>query len=243
MTDKRIQQRVKANLIGRFKAAEGAGDYCETTIVNVSPEGLGFYSEKKLQDGQAFNLEVQLDQEKWIKLSGVVAWSNQKSASDPYRVGFKIVATGSEDERNLLDFYFEKVAEEKKFKGKILVIDDEKDLVTLLSFHLSQAGYEVVVAFDGEEGYQAYQDQTPDLIILDLKMPRLNGFEVCRKIRREKKDTQIPIIMLTALQDDADRLIGKVVGAQRYMTKPFQVEDLLKEVEWLMPTDFFMDPE
>ncbi len=66
-------------------------------------------------------------------------------------------------------------------------------------------------------------------------MPKLNGFEVCRKIRRESKDESIPIIMLTALQDDADRLIGKVVGAQKYMTKPFKIEELLKEIEWLIP--------
>ena len=123
------------------------------------------------------------------------------------------------------------------------MIDDEKDLVALLSFHLTQAGYEVVMAFDGEEGYQKYEQELPDLIILDLKMPKLNGFVVCRRIRREKKDLQVPILMLTVLQDDADRLIGKVVGAQRYMTKPFKIEELLQEVEWLMPTYLFTGGE
>jgi len=243
MVDKRAHPRVGLSLSGRFKMKEIIGDFFETTVINLSQEGLCFYSGVRVDNGQHIELEVQLEEEKRIKVSGVAIWSEKKNESGFYRVGVKLIKTGAEDESLLLDFYQKKNAGAKKRKKKILVIDDEKDLVSLLSFHLSQAGYEVVMAFDGEDGYQKYQSETPDLIILDLKMPKLNGFEVCRKIRREKKDTQIPILMLTALQDDADRLIGKVVGAQRYMTKPFKIEELLTEVEWLMPADIFMGGE
>jgi|GEM_PF-641061 len=243
MIDKRKHQRVDMSLSGRYKMAAVAGDLFETTVINLSPEGLCFYSGVKIENGQRIELDIQIDQERHVRLAGLVAWSDKKNESGFYCVGTKLIKTGHDDEKIFIDFYEEKKAKNAKKKKRILVVDDEKDLVSLLSFHLTQAGYEVVMAFDGEEGYQKYHNQAPDLIILDLKMPKLNGFEVCRKIRREDKDTQIPILMLTALQDDADRLIGKVVGAQRYMTKPFKIEDLLKEVEWLMPVDFFMGGE
>ena len=120
-------------------------------------------------------------------------------------------------------------------KKLILVIDDEKDLVMLLKNELENVGYEVVFALDGEDGYEKYLEKKPDLIILDLKMPKLNGFAVCKKIRRENNDSTTPILMLTAVQEDADRLIGKVVGVERYMTKPFAIEKLISEIEWRMP--------
>lgn len=243
MNEKRIYERFEGSFSGRFKITEMEGDFFETTVVNFGPEGVCFYSGLRIENGQQIDLEVQLSPERHLKVSGVAAWSGKKNDSGFYCVGLKLMKTGNENEGILLDFYLEKKGESKKPKKKILVVDDEQDLATLLSFHLTQAGYEVAMAFDGEEGFRKYEEQPPDLIILDLKMPKLNGFEVCRKIRREKKDTQIPILMLTALQDDADRLIGKVVGAQRYMTKPFKIEDLLKEVEWLMPTDLFMGGE
>jgi len=120
-------------------------------------------------------------------------------------------------------------------KKRILIIDDEKDLVMLLKGELEGVGYEIDFALDGESGYEKYLEQKPNLIILDLKMPKLNGFAVCKKIRRENGDSTTPILMLTAVQEDADRLIGKVVGVERYITKPFSIEKLLNEIEWLMP--------
>ncbi|MDP8266217.1 MAG: response regulator [Candidatus Aceula meridiana] len=123
----------------------------------------------------------------------------------------------------------------ESLKKKILIIDDEEDLVVLLKGELESAGYEIDFAFDGESGYEKYLKGKPSLIILDLKMPKLNGFAVCKKIRRENNDLETPILMLTAVQEDADRLIGKVVGAERYITKPFSIEKLLNEIEWLVP--------
>ncbi len=237
MSEKRNYQRIEGSLAGQYKISSVSGDFYETTAVNLSPEGVCFYSNVKIEQDQDIDLRIQLTQEKSVQIKGHVAWSDKKDESGFYRVGLTMTKAGTEDESILFAFYHERVASEQRPKKKVLVVDDEKDLAQLLSFHLVKAGYDVLIANDGEEGYQRYEQERPDLIVLDLKMPKLNGFEVCRKIRREKKDTQIPIIMLTALQDDADRLIGKVVGAQRYMTKPFKMEDLLQEVEWLMPND------
>jgi len=243
MSEKRNFERIEGSLSGQFKIATLSGDFYETTAVNFSPEGICFYSNVKIEQEQEVNLIIQVAEERRVEIVGRVAWSDKKDGSGFYRVGLKLLETSAEDEAFFVAFYNDRMAHQQKPKKKVLVVDDEVDLAHLLSIHLSMAGYNVVTANDGEEGYFKYEQERPDLIILDLKMPKLNGFEVCRKIRREKKDTQIPIIMLTALQDDADRLIGKVVGAQRYMTKPFKMDDLLQEVEWLMPTDVFLPEE
>ena len=122
-------------------------------------------------------------------------------------------------------------------KIKVLIVDDEKIVRDFLKRLLAFLGVEVSDVDSGAAAIELVRQKKFDLFFIDVRMPGLNGFEVCRKIRREKKDIQTPIVMLTALQDDADRLIGKVVGAQRYLTKPFKMDELLKEVEWLMPSD------
>ncbi|MDD3375192.1 MAG: response regulator [Candidatus Omnitrophica bacterium] len=235
MTEKRAYKRVDVNFPGRFKFSDNSEESFEITTINLSAEGICFRSELKIEKGQEIDLFIQVKEGQEILLRAAAAWALKLDDFDLYRVGVKIVKTDSEDEKKFFEFFYQQMTALSDRKKKILIVDDEKDLVTLLKVHFKKAGYEVIEAFDGEQGYQKYLTEAPDLILLDLKMPKLNGFEVCRKIRRESKDESIPIIMLTALQDDADRLIGKVVGAQKYMTKPFKVEELLREVEWLIP--------
>ena len=235
MTEKRLYKRVDINFPGRFKFSDNSEESFEITTANLSAEGICFRSESKIEEGQEIDLFIQIKENEEVFLKATVAWALKFDDFNLYRIGVKINKTDSEDEKKFFKFFDEQVAVFSDRKKKILIVDDEKDLVILLKAHFKKAGYEVVEAFDGEQGYQKYLTEAPDLILLDLKMPKLNGFEVCRKIRRESKDESIPIIMLTALQDDADRLIGKVVGAQKYMTKPFKVEELLREVEWLIP--------
>ena len=117
-------------------------------------------------------------------------------------------------------------------KNKILIIDDEKHLAALIKLNLEHTGkYEVSVAHDGEEGLKKVTQEAPHLIILDLILPKLTGEEVCKKIRRDEKTEKIPIIMVTAKASTADVIIGKVIGANHYITKPFQMNDLLKSIE------------
>jgi len=235
MTEKRAYKRVDVNFPGRFKIFDISDELFETTTINLSAEGICFRSGLKIEKGKKIDLFVQVKDGKEVLLRTEVAWALKLDDFDLYRVGVKIIKTDSEDEKKFFKFFCEQTIVLSDRKKKILIVDDEKDLVSLLQAHFKRAGYETVTAFDGEEGYQKYLTEAPDLIVLDLKMPKLNGFEVCRKIRRESKDESIPIIMLTALQDDADRLIGKVVGAQKYMTKPFKIEEVLREIEWLIP--------
>jgi len=115
---------------------------------------------------------------------------------------------------------------------KILIVEDEHDIVTLLSFSLKKAGFEIITTRDGEKGLAAARDRKPDLIILDLNLPKLPGEEVCKAIREDLDESfaSTPIIMVTAKAGDVDRIIGKSIGANRYITKPFEMECLLKEI-------------
>ncbi|MBQ3022248.1 MAG: response regulator transcription factor [Clostridia bacterium] len=110
----------------------------------------------------------------------------------------------------------------------ILVIEDEAPIVEILKFNLTKSGYRVLAAFDGEEGYRLALSEKPDLILLDVMLPKMDGFEVCKKIR-EKHST--PIIMLTARDEEVDKVLGLELGADDYCTKPFSVRELMARVK------------
>jgi DNA-binding response OmpR family regulator len=110
---------------------------------------------------------------------------------------------------------------------KLLVVDDEPTLVATLKFNLEREGYEVLTAADGGEALKLAREHRPDLIILDLMLQRMHGFEVCRVLRKESR---VPIIMLTARTDEVDRIIGLEIGADDYVTKPLSVKELIARV-------------
>src|SRR5579884_2482586 len=109
----------------------------------------------------------------------------------------------------------------------ILVVDDEPVLVDTIAYNLEQAGYQVITAADGASALEAAQRTTPDLIILDIMLPEMDGLEVCRQLRREKNTATTPIMMLTAKGDEIDKVVGLEVGADDYVTKPFGRRELL----------------
>jgi len=111
---------------------------------------------------------------------------------------------------------------------KILVVDDEKNIVDIIKFNLKKEGYEVVTAANGEEAIAKTYEENPDLILLDIMMPKVDGYEACKKIR-EKYDT--PIIMLTARAEEVDKVLGLELGADDYVTKPFGVRELMARVK------------
>lgn len=111
--------------------------------------------------------------------------------------------------------------------SRILVVDDEPTLVATLRFNLEKEGYEVLSAADGEDAIALARQSTPDLVILDLMLRGLHGFEVCRVLRRE---TATPIIMLTARTDEVDKVVGLELGADDYVTKPFSMKELIARV-------------
>jgi len=114
---------------------------------------------------------------------------------------------------------------------KILVVDDEKLLVKGLKYNLEQEGYQVVTAFDGEEAVRLAHDDSVDLILLDLMLPKIDGLTACRNIR---EFSNIPIIMLTARNDDIDKILGLEYGADDYITKPFKVREVISRIKAIL---------
>lgn len=118
--------------------------------------------------------------------------------------------------------------------GKILIIDDEQHIIELLRYNLETNGYEVIEAKDGLEGIEKAKKELPDLILLDLMLPVIDGIEVCRKLRVSDETKSIPIIMLTAKSDEMDKIIGLEIGADDYVTKPFSVRELIARIKAVM---------
>ena len=119
-------------------------------------------------------------------------------------------------------------------KKRILVVDDEFELVEMIKLRLEANNYEVISAFDGQEGYDKACKSKPDLIILDLMLPKMDGYKVCRMLKFDDKYKNIPIIIFTARAQDSDRKLGLEVGADEYMVKPFEPEVLLETIARLI---------
>lgn len=111
---------------------------------------------------------------------------------------------------------------------RILVVDDEINIVEIISYNLEKEGYTVLKAYDGEEGLKMAKEENPNLVLLDIMMPKMDGFQVCREIRTF---SQVPIIMLTARAEEVDKVLGLEFGADDYVTKPFGVRELMARVK------------
>ena len=112
---------------------------------------------------------------------------------------------------------------------KVLIVDDEKAIVEILQYNLEKNEFETLVAFDGKQALELAQTQDPDLILLDIMMPEMDGFEVCKALR--DGGSNVPIIMLTAREDETDKVFGLEIGADDYITKPFSIRELMARVK------------
>lgn len=114
---------------------------------------------------------------------------------------------------------------------KILIVDDEQDIVESLKFVLEGFNYTCYCAYNGEDGLQLAREIMPDLIILDVMMPRINGYKISRLLKFDKKYKDIPILMITARSQEEDKLIGEETGADEYITKPFDIDEVVKIIQ------------
>ena len=119
-------------------------------------------------------------------------------------------------------------------KGKVLVVDDEIYIVHILDFSLGMEGYEVVTALDGEQALERIESDKPDMIVLDIMMPKLDGYEVCRTIKSNPATRHIPVILLSAKGRNVDQKMGFDVGADDYITKPFSPRKLVERINQLL---------
>jgi two-component system alkaline phosphatase synthesis response regulator PhoP len=116
-------------------------------------------------------------------------------------------------------------------KEKILIVDDEKDIVKMLDYNLKKEGFRTISAYDGEDALDMAAREHPDLIVLDLMLPGVDGLEVCKALKKESKTASIPIIMLTAKTQELDKVVGLELGADDYVTKPFSPRELIARIK------------
>ena len=114
-------------------------------------------------------------------------------------------------------------------KRTVLIVEDEKSIVDILRFNLEKEGYAVLTAYDGESGLEQAVNSGADLILLDVMLPKMNGFDVCRRLR--EKGSSVPVIILTAREEEADKVLGLEIGADDYITKPFSMRELMARVK------------
>jgi DNA-binding response OmpR family regulator len=114
---------------------------------------------------------------------------------------------------------------------KILVVDDEVDLVKTIQFSLEVEGYTVLVSCNGEDALNLARRENPDLILLDIMLPKLDGYKVCRLLKFDEKYKHIPILMLTAKTQEKDKVLGIETGADEYITKPFDMDELMEKIK------------
>lgn len=124
---------------------------------------------------------------------------------------------------------------EKKYKQRyILVVEDEEDIVRLISFHLEKEGYLVKSAASGPEALDLVSERLPDLIVLDIMLPELDGLEICRRLRSNEKTAALPILILSARKEEFDKVLGLELGADDYMVKPFSVRELVARIRAML---------
>jgi two-component system alkaline phosphatase synthesis response regulator PhoP len=116
-------------------------------------------------------------------------------------------------------------------KETILIVEDEKDIVKMLDYNLKKEGYKTLIANDGEDALDAANTKHPDLVLLDLMLPGLDGLEVCKELKLERKTASIPVIMLTAKGQESDKVVGLELGADDYVTKPFSPRELMARIK------------
>ena len=122
----------------------------------------------------------------------------------------------------------------------VLIVEDEKNIVDILRFNLQRSGYAILEAYDGEEGLRQALSANPDLILLDVMLPKMNGFDVCKALR--EKGSNVPVIILTAREEESDKVLGLEIGADDYITKPFSMRELLARVRTNMRRAASMAP-
>ena len=120
-------------------------------------------------------------------------------------------------------------------QGRILLVDDEPSIVKMVGKRLEVEGFEVLIAMDGQDGLDKARSQSPDLIVLDLMLPKLNGYEICTMLKQDARYQKIPVVLFTAKAQEKDEKLGMECGANGYVRKPFRAQELLEKIRGLLP--------
>ncbi|PIQ83219.1 MAG: hypothetical protein COV75_08795 [Candidatus Omnitrophica bacterium CG11_big_fil_rev_8_21_14_0_20_63_9] len=208
-----------------------------TVTVNLSEGGLCVYSAQRYPIGAQLYCAITLPgQAKPVEISGTVAWFQKSDDGEfGYKLGLEFGPLSAEVRqtfRTLFESPLPKAASSRA--KKLLLVDDDPDLRHALKLRFESAGFEVVTAADGLEALRKGREEHPNIILLDLMLPTLTGFDVCRLLKFDPKFRHIPVILFTAKSREDDMRTGYAVGADAYVTKPFDGKGLIEKVEELL---------
>lgn len=232
--NQRLYERLDFNCPCACALLDAFPETFPATIVDLGPQGVGFVCKEKLKTGTSLLFSIDLGGGGPVKFIAKVRWTGNIANTDSYRYGAKILNAGPEDLENIVRFYCKRLAPLKREKKLVLVIEGELNSADFIEKSLTTGGFEVVVAKDGESGFSEYRFRQPDLIVLAVRSPDLDGIEVRRKIRKLQDDRATPILMLAASEDEARRHEGKYNAAQKFLVKPFKADGLMAAVKGLL---------
>jgi len=171
-----------------------------------------------------------------VKFITKVRWSQSIVNTNQVKIGVKISDTSNEDLEKFVRFYYRRLIPGQNRRKRVLVINSDKGKVESLRCELIKYEYEVTYAFDGESGFSKYITERPDLIILDIAANKLDGYEICRKIRRLQNDSSVVIFMLIAKKKDKAKIEDHDLGIQKYFLKSVSTEELVDEAHKVLLT-------
>ena len=208
-----------------------------TVTVNLSLGGLCLYSDILYPIGAQLFCAISLPgRAKPLETVGTVAWFHKiDQDAHGYKLGLEFSDLTAHD-RAALQALFDRPPspEHAASKRRLLLVDDDEELRCAVGLRFESSGFQVIMAADGLEALRKGRDEHPDLIILDLMLPQLNGYEVCRLLKFDQKFHHIPIILCTARSRQEDKAMGEAVGADAYVTKPFDGQALIAKVQELL---------
>jgi len=208
----------------------------KTVTIDLSLGGLCLYNDRAYPVGTPMRCVVTLPgRAESVTVLGTLAWFQRVDREDPgYRLGIEFTQV-SERDRAALTALIDHPPTANGSRGKrVLLVDDDDELRQALKIRFESAGFQVLTAGDGLEAVKKGREERPHVIILDLMLPRLNGFEVCRLLKYDEKFRHIPVLLFTARCRREDQEMGRSVGADAYVTKPFNGKELIAKVEELL---------
>ncbi len=208
----------------------------KTITVNLSAGGLCLYSDVLYPIGSQVFCHLTLPHRQApIEVTGTVAWFQRiDREAHGYKLGIEFGALRPQDAAALQALLDQPLQTQPTHARTLLLVDDDDELRLALKLRFEAAGFRVLTAADGLEALRKGREDHPQLIILDLMLPQLNGYEVCRLLKFDQKFCHIPIVLVTARSRQEDMEMGRSVGADAYMTKPFHGKDLIAKVEELL---------
>jgi CheY-like chemotaxis protein len=232
--EQRLYERLDFNCPCACALLDSFPETFSATIIDIGPQGIGFVCQEPLKVGTSILCSIDLGDGQPVKFIVKIRWSSKIANTDDHRYGAKIFNASPEDLEKIVRFYCKRLAPPKREKKTILVIEGDRTSVDLIEKSLTASSFDVVIAKDGESGFAEYRFRQPDLIILAVQLPGLDGIEVRRRIRKLQDDRTTPILMLAANTKEARQHERKYSAAQKFFVKPFKTDELIIAVKELL---------